>query len=644
MRRRVASALSVLALGAAFSLFSTPAAGAPAAQTYRVRGLEPGQEILLDRAGAVVTDVDEGAVYVKARPDQAAKLRKQGLKVDDMSAAALAATFGPVDPGYTDYSEMKAEVSRLVGLYPTLASQQVIGKSYEGKDIVALKISDNVGVDESEPEMLFTANQHAREHLTVEMALYLANTLLNDYGSDPAITKIVDNREIWIVPMVNPDGAQYDVDSGDYLMWRKNRQPNSGSTEIGTDLNRNWGYKWGCCAGSSGVKSKDTYRGSAAFSAKETQVIRDFVLSRRIGGTQQITEHLDIHTYSQLVLWPFGYTTSTVVGPMTADAYAAHRAIGTEMADRNGYWPGQASGLYIADGIINDWMWADQKIFSFTFEMYPKRSDLFEQFYPPASVIPAQTSRNRQALIRLAQYADCPYRSISKENTYCPVADDYTLTVPGATYVVAQGGTVATTITATKTTGANQLVSLTATGAPAGMTPIFGLGSIPTDGSAQTISFSTAATTTPGEYTVVVRGDGTAGTVRTAPVTIMVTGSAACQGANATDVAIPDDGTPVTSSLAIAGCGSLVSPMANASARLEVHIAHTNIGDLQLRLIGPGGAVLIHDRDGADMNNIDKIYTLDLSGQTADGTWSLEATDLESGSTGKIDSWTLTLK
>ncbi|NUR70737.1 MAG: hypothetical protein HOU81_07935 [Hamadaea sp.] len=640
MRRRVASALSVLALGAAFSLFSTPAEGAASAQTYRVRGLEPGQELLLDRAGAVITDVDEGAVYVKARPDQAASLRKQGLKVDTMSAATLAAGLGPVDPGYTDYTEMQAEVTRLVGLYPTLASQQVIGKSFEGKDIVALKISDNVGVDETEPEMLFTANQHAREHLTVEMALYLANMLLNDYGTDPAITKIVDNREIWIIPMANPDGAQFDIASGTYQNWRKNRQPNSGSTAIGTDLNRNWGYKWGCCGGSSNVKSFDTYRGSAAFSAKETQVIRDFVLSRRIGGTQQIAEHLDIHTYSQLVLWPFGYTTSTVVGPMTADAYAVHRAIGTEMADLNGYWPGQSSGLYIADGVIGDWMWADQKIFSFTFEMYPKRSDLLEQFYPPASAIPAQTSRNRQALIRLAQYADCPYRSISKENTYCPVADDYTLTVPGATYLVAQGSSVSTTIAATMTTGANQLVSLTATGAPAGMTPVFGLGSIPTDGSTHPITFSTSANTTPGEYTIVVRGDGTAGTVRTTPVTVMVTGSANCQGANATDVPIPDDGTAVTSSLTIAGCGG----NANATARLEVHIAHTNIGDLQLRLVGPGGAVLIHDRDGADMNNIDKIYTLDLSGQTADGTWSLEATDLESGSTGKIDSWTLTLK
>ena len=136
------------------------------------------------------------------------------------------------------------------------------------------------------------------------------------------------------------------------------------------------------------------------------------------------------------------------------------------------------------------------------------------------------------------------------------------------------------------------------------------------------------------------RGEGTAGTVRTVPITVVVTGSAACSGTNGTDVAIPDDGTTATSAITIAGCAG----NANPTARLEVHVAHTNIGDLQLRLIGPGGTVTFHNRDGADMNTIDKIYTLDLSAQAANGTWTLEATDLESGSTGKIDSWTLTLK
>ena len=98
--------------------------------------------------------------------------------------------------------------------------------------------------------------------------------------------------------MVNPDGVEYDVATGSYRSWRKNRQPNPTST--GTDLNRNWAYQWGCCGGSSGTGSSETYRGTAAFSAPETQRLRDFILSRRVNNAQQIKVQVDIHTYGQL--------------------------------------------------------------------------------------------------------------------------------------------------------------------------------------------------------------------------------------------------------------------------------------------------------------------------------------------------------
>ena len=116
-------------------------------------------------------------------------------------------------------------------------------------------------VDEVEPELLFTSNQHAREHLTVEMAMYLLNELTSQYGTDSQITSVVNKREIWIVPSVNPDGAEFDVSTGSYALWGKNRQPNAGSSSVGTDLNRNWSRLWGCCGGSSGSYSSQTYRG-----------------------------------------------------------------------------------------------------------------------------------------------------------------------------------------------------------------------------------------------------------------------------------------------------------------------------------------------------------------------------------------------
>src|SRR5215813_6555786 len=196
---------------------------------------------------------------------------------------------------------MVADINALVAAHPTIAQKSSIGTSYEGRDMPVVKISDNVATDENEPEVLFDAHQHAREHLTVEMALYLLHLFLDNYGTDATITNWVDTREIWIVPDMNPDGGEYDIATGSYRSWRKNRQPNSGSSNVGTDLNRNWGYKWGCCGGSSGSTGSETYRGPSTFSAPETQRLRDFVLSRRVGGVQQIKTNIDFHTYSELV-------------------------------------------------------------------------------------------------------------------------------------------------------------------------------------------------------------------------------------------------------------------------------------------------------------------------------------------------------
>ena len=168
----------------------------------------------------------------------------------------------------------------------------------------------------------------------------------------------MDGREIWMLFDVNPDGGEYDIATGSHVSWRKNRQPNAGTSAIGTDLSRNWNYMWGCCGGSSGDPGSTTYRGPSPFSAPETQVVRDFVNSRVVGGTQQIKAHIDI----------------------------------------NGFTPQQASDLYIHDGTMIDWLFGIHRIFAFTFELYPITSGQ-GGFYPPDEVIPAQTSRNRAALL-----------------------------------------------------------------------------------------------------------------------------------------------------------------------------------------------------------------------------------------------------
>ncbi|MFJ3666080.1 M14 family metallopeptidase [Streptomyces sp. NPDC090106] len=381
----------------------------------------------LQQAGVSIDEVDDHGVVISGRAAQIAKLRAQGYDITPLGAAPDRSSsadefqlfdFPSADSNYHNYAEMTSAINSAVAAYPSIVSQQVIGTSYQGRNIVAIKISDNVGTDEAEPEVLFTHHQHAREHLTVEMALYLLSELTSDYGTDSRVTSMVNNREIWIVPDLNPDGGEYDVATGAYRSWRKNRQPNSGSSAVGTDLNRNWNYRWGCCGGSSGSTSSETYRGTAAESAPEVKVVANFVRSRVVGGVQQIKAGIDFHTYSELVLWPYGYTTADTATGLTTDDRNAFATVGQKMAASNGYTPEQSSDLYITDGSIDDWLWGSQKIFGYTFEMYPTSSS-GGGFYPPDEVIARETSRNRDAVLQLLENADCMYRSIGKEAQYC---------------------------------------------------------------------------------------------------------------------------------------------------------------------------------------------------------------------------------
>jgi carboxypeptidase T len=388
-----------------------PAPGGGEAAAYEVLGARTWDDAnRVAQTGAAIDEIEHGHLHVTATAAEAEAIRALGLTVEPVVEATA---FPAADARYHSYAETMAELEQVVADHPAIARTQVFGTSYEGRALVALKISDNVGVDENEPEVLYDAHQHAREHLTVEMALYLVHLFTDEYGRDPRVTGVVDGREIWIVPDLNPDGGEYDVATGRYRSWRKNRQPNNWFS-VGTDLNRNWGYQWGCCRGSSGTPSSETYRGPAAFSAPETRALRDFVLSRRVGGVQQIRTHLDFHSYQELVLWPFGYTLANTTPALDPDQEATFRTLGVQMARTNGYTPQQISDLYVADGNIVDWMWGDQGIFSYTFEMYP-RTAREGGFYPPDEVIAAQTARNREASLLLAEYADCPYRVAGRQ-------------------------------------------------------------------------------------------------------------------------------------------------------------------------------------------------------------------------------------
>ncbi len=329
-------------------------------------------------------------------------------------------TYPAYDSRYHDPGEMLLALQTAEVSYPGFVRVFSIGQSYQGREIWAAKISDNVDVDEDEPEVLVDALHHAREHLGIEQALYLLHTLTADYGSDATVRRLVNSREIYIIFAVNPDGWAYDLLSTGYRGWRKNRQPTPGSSVIGTDINRNYNYHWGCCSGSSGNPSAWNYRGPSAFSTPEARAVRDFVLSRVIGGVQQIRTHVTLHTNGELILWPYGYTYADVPYDMRPDDHATFVAMGRAMARTNGYTAQQSSDLYRTDGDEIDWMYGSQHIFSFTFELYPtEQVSSHADHEPPDEVIAKQTARNRAALLYLIDMADCPYRAIGKQASYC---------------------------------------------------------------------------------------------------------------------------------------------------------------------------------------------------------------------------------
>jgi carboxypeptidase T len=419
------SLLALLTALAALGLIPSQAAQiqpsrAPGAlQRYRVVEVHTReQRSAINATGAEIEAVGQDQVIVVATPAQRRQIVALGFT---LQPAPRPSDFPMADAGYHNYAEMVAEVQATAAAHPSVVKLFSIGASYEGRALLAAKISDNAGQDEDEPEALFVGLYHAREHLTVEMLLYLLHLLADNYGvaGQEQITGLVDSREIYLIFELNPDGGEYDIASGSYQLWRKNRQPNGGPFDIGTDLNRNHSYKWGCCGGSSSSPADETYRGPAPASAPEVAAIERFVNSRVIGGRQQIAVAITFHTYSELILWPYGYTFDELPPDMWPDDHAVFVVLGQAMAASNGYQPMQSSSLYTTDGDFVDWAYGRHRIFAFTFEMYPATIFGSDGFYPPASVIAAQTARNRDAVLYLLENAGCPYATIGKSAERC---------------------------------------------------------------------------------------------------------------------------------------------------------------------------------------------------------------------------------
>jgi carboxypeptidase T len=404
---------------------------------------------LASRFQHMIVDRAKKSVRTEATTTEIAELQRLGLRVEIDQAAtdrvrsvetAMAdRQFGTRSiSGYACYrtvEETYATIDQLVAAKPALASVSNIGPSWlksrnaGGYDMKVLRLTNSATntLRPNKPSMVVFGSIHAREYTPAELTTRFAEWLVNGYGIDPEATWLMDNYTFHLVLQANPDGRKK-AETG--LSWRKNVDNTNGScsaNSVGIDLNRNFPFHWNTVAGgSSGNACAETYRGPLVQSEPETQNLVRLVAGlpnasgvysgglfpdrRGDANTSAAPDDyqglfLDIHSFSQLVLWSWGDTTSP------APNAAALRTFGRRMAFFNGYRPQQSNELYGTDGTTDDTMYGLLGVPSYTIE-------LGVSFFESCTTFTSSTlPKNLATLKYAARNLTAPYRYPSGPNT-----------------------------------------------------------------------------------------------------------------------------------------------------------------------------------------------------------------------------------
>lgn len=298
---------------------------------------------------------------------------------------------------YHTWDEFNSRLDEIVAARPDLAEPVTIGVSLEGRSIRGIRLSspDLAGNPRGERPVLFViGGQHAREWVAPATSLYLIDQMVAEYDNTPRVRSLLDHLEVVVIPIVNPDGYAYTWVSSNTRLWRKNRRGLSSSASIaGVDTNRNWGFLWGQ-AGASADMANETYRGLAPWSEPESAAIRDFVVA-----TPNIIAAVDVHTYGQYLMSPWGNTTIP-----TADAPRFNALLNLwRTAIQSIYGTPFTTGpvgstLYIVSGGSTDWWYGSRGILGITSEL---RSG--SGFTPAASTIRPNAEENYAGFLALGE-------------------------------------------------------------------------------------------------------------------------------------------------------------------------------------------------------------------------------------------------
>ncbi len=329
-------------------------------------------------------------------PDLQAAIVSERAQVEQVRALRDAAFFQT----YRTYEELDGFIDQLAQQYPGMTSTFFVGLSGEGRAIRGIRIT-GPGNASARPALLIDGTQHAREWISPMTVAYIGEQLLARYATDVRVRTLLDNVEILVVPVVNPDGYAYTWSTE--RLWRKNRTDNGDGT-FGVDLNRNWPVGWGG-TGASHSTGDETYCGLGPLSEPEALAMSNLIVS--LDG--KLVGHIDFHSYSQLVLWPYSYAGITPPEPDRTPLITASNlmraAIGSSSG--TGYQAMRSADLYASGGDIIDWSYRERHNKAFTIEL---RDTGNSGFVLPASEIVPVGEESLGAVLALGDYLVTPVR------------------------------------------------------------------------------------------------------------------------------------------------------------------------------------------------------------------------------------------